>query len=222
MTTTSSVSSNSSSAVNDALKNGSASATDLQNNFLKMLVTQMNNQDPLNPLDNSQLTSQLAQISTVSGLQTMNQTLTQLLTQTAASRAMDSANLIGKTVMVPGSAVSVSSGVPGKIGVDVPSTADSVTVQVLDKAGNVVRTIDMKGQTAGVHDVAWDGKNDQGAVVPDGDYSFKVAATANGKDVSPIALVYGKVQAISGDSSGVLVDLGNGQTANVDDVRRIS
>jgi flagellar basal-body rod modification protein FlgD len=58
--------------------------------------------------------------------------------------------------------------------------------------------------------------------VADGDYSFKVAATANGKDVTPVALVYGKVQAISGDSSGVLVDLGNGQTANVDDVRRIS
>ncbi|ELA01231.1 flagellar hook assembly protein FlgD [Cupriavidus metallidurans] len=222
MTTTSNVGSSTTSAVNQALQNGSASAADLQNQFLTMLVTQMNNQDPLNPLDNSQLTSQLAQISTVSGLQTMNTTLTQLLQQTAASRAMDSASLIGKTVMVPGSAVSVSGGVPGQIGVDIPSTADSVTVQVLDASGNVVRTIDMKGQTAGVKDVAWDGKNDQGNAVADGDYSFKVAATANGKDVLPVALVYGKVQAISGDSSGVLVDLGNGQTASVDDVRRIS
>ena len=222
MTATSNVGSSTTSAVNQALQNGSASAADLQNQFLTMLVTQMNNQDPLNPLDNSQLTSQLAQISTVSGLQTMNTTLTQLLQQTAASRAMDSASLIGKTVMVPGSAVSVSGGVPGQIGVDIPSTADSVTVQVLDASGNVVRTIDMKGQTAGVKDVAWDGKNDQGNAVADGDYSFKVAATANGKDVLPVALVYGKVQAISGDSSGVLVDLGNGQTASVDDVRRIS
>lgn len=222
MTTTSNVGSSTTSAVNQALQNGSASAADLKNQFLTMLVTQMNNQDPLNPLDNSQLTSQLAQISTVSGLQTMNTTLTQLLQQTAASRAMDSASLIGKTVMVPGSAVSVSGGVPGQIGVDIPSTADSVTVQVLDASGNVVRTIDMKGQTAGVKDVAWDGKNDQGNAVADGDYSFKVAATANGKDVLPVALVYGKVQAISGDSSGVLVDLGNGQTASVDDVRRIS
>ena len=222
MTTTSNVGSSTTSAVNQALQNGSASAADLQNQFLTMLVTQMNNQDPLNPLDNSQLTSQLAQISTVSGLQTMNTTLTQLLQQTAASRAMDSASLIGKTVMVPGSAVSVSGGVPGQIGVDIPSTADSVTVQVLDASGNVVRTIDMKGQTAGVKDVAWDGKNDQGNAVADGDYSFKVAATANGKDVLPVALVYGKVQAISGDSSGVLVDLGNVQTASVDDVRRIS
>ena len=152
----------------------------------------------------------------------MNGTLTQLLNQTAASRAMDSASLIGKTVMVPGSAVSVAGGVAGKIGVDIPSTADSVTVQVLDKSGNVVRNIDMKGQTAGVHDVAWDGTNDQGAAVADGDYTFKVTATAGGKDVTPIALVYGKVQAISGDSTGVLVDLGDGQTANVDDVRRIS
>jgi flagellar basal-body rod modification protein FlgD len=222
MTTTSSVGNSSTSAVNQALQGGSASAADLQNQFLTMLVTQMNNQDPLNPMDNSQLTSQLAQISTVSGLQTMNTTMNQLLQQTAASRAMDSASLIGKTVMVPGAAVSVTGGVPGNIGVDIPATADNVTVQVLDASGNVVRNIDMKGQTAGVKDIAWDGTNDLGNAVADGNYSFKVTATANGKDVKPVALVYGKVTSISGDSTGVLVNLGNGQSANVDDVRRIS
>jgi flagellar basal-body rod modification protein FlgD len=220
MTTTSSVGSTTQ-GINDALKSGSSSAADLQNNFLKMLVTQLNNQDPLKPLDNSQLTSQLAQISTVSGMQTMNATLTQLLNQTSASRAMDSAALIGRTVMVPGKQVSVEGGMPGKIGLDLPSTADSVTVDVLDKSGNVVRTLDMKGQTAGVHDIAWDGKNDAGVAVADGDYTFKVSATANGTSVQPVALVYGKVQSISGDSTGVLVDLGGGQAANVDDVRRI-
>ncbi|QET05423.1 MULTISPECIES: flagellar hook assembly protein FlgD [Cupriavidus] len=221
MTSTSSVS-NDNSALNSALAGGSASASDIQNNFLKMLVTQLNNQDPLNPMDNSQLTSQLAQISTVSGLQNVNSTLNALLSQTAASRAMDSANLIGRTVLVPGSAVSVDAGVPGKIAMDIPSTADAVQVQVLDANGNVVRTIDMKGQTAGVHDIAWDGKNDQGGAVPDGDYKFKVTATAAGKDVGPVALVTGKVQGISGDSTGVLVNLEDGTTANVDDVRRIS
>ena len=222
MTTTSSVNSTSStSGINDALKSGSASAADLQNNFLTMLVTQMNNQDPLNPMDNSQLTSQLAQISTVSSMQTMNSTLNQLLSQVSASRAMDSASLIGRTVMVPGSQVTVKDGVPGQIGVDLPSTADAVTVSVLDQSGNVVRTIDMKGQTPGVHDITWDGKNDAGTALADGDYTFKVNATANGTSVQPVALVYGKVQSISGDSTGVLVDVGNGQTAGVDDVRRI-
>ncbi|MGO4332805.1 flagellar hook assembly protein FlgD [Cupriavidus sp. 2TAF22] len=220
MTSTSSVDT-SSQGINNALQSGSASAADLQNNFLTMLVTQMNNQDPLNPMDNSQLTSQLAQISQVSGMQTMNSTLQALLSQVSASRAMDSASLIGHTVMVPGSSTSVTGGVPDKIGVDLPSTADAVTVNVLDKDGNVVRTIDMKGQVAGVHDIPWDGKNDAGAALPDGDYSFKVTATASGKDVTPVALVYGKVGSISGDSSGVLVDIGNGRTASVDDVRRI-
>ncbi|MFX6040532.1 flagellar hook capping FlgD N-terminal domain-containing protein, partial [Acinetobacter baumannii] len=78
------------------LADSASSAADLQNNFLKMLVTQMNNQDPLKPMDNAQLTSQLAQISTVSGMQTMNATLAQLLSQVSASRAMDSAALIGR------------------------------------------------------------------------------------------------------------------------------
>ncbi|TXI87856.1 MULTISPECIES: flagellar hook assembly protein FlgD [unclassified Cupriavidus] len=211
-----------SSAINDALKGGSASAAEIQSNFLTMLVTQMNNQDPLNPMDNSQLTSQIAQISTVSGLQNVNETLNALLAQTSASRAMDSANLIGRTVMVPGSKASMEAGVPSKIGVDLPSTADSVQVQILDKSGNVVRTIDMKGQMAGVHDVAWDGKDDKGVPLADGEYAVKVTATADGKDVSPTALVYGKVQGISGDSTGVLVNLEDGTTANVNDVRRIS
>jgi len=222
MTTTTSVSNNSgASGINAALASGSASAADLQNNFLTMLVTQMNNQDPLNPMDNSQLTSQLAQISTVSSMQTMNSTLQQLLGQVSASRAMNSATLIGHTVMVPGSQVSVTDGAASQFGVDIPSTADAVTVSVLDQNGNVVRTIDMKGQTAGVHDIAWDGKNDAGTAVPDGAYTFKANATANGTSVQPVALVYGKVHSVSGDSSGVLVDLGNGQTAGVDDVRRI-
>lgn len=219
MTTTSSVG-NSSSATSQ-LAASAASATELQNNFLTMLVTQMTNQDPLKPMDNSQLTSQLAQISTVSGLQTMNTTLEQLLTQVSASRAMDSAALIGHTVMVPGTSVSVTDGVVSKFGVDLPATADAVTVDVLDKDGNVVRTLDLKGQTGGVHDIAWDGKNNDGVVVANGDYSFRVNATADGKSVQPVALVYGKVQAISGDSRGVIVDLGDGQTAAVDDVRRI-
>ncbi|MGO4154639.1 flagellar hook assembly protein FlgD [Cupriavidus sp. YAF13] len=222
MTTTSSTSSSTSAAgIANTLQSGSASAADLQNSFLTMLVTQMNNQDPLNPMDNSQLTSQLAQISQVSGMQTLNTTLNSLLSQVSASRAMDSAALIGHTVMVPGNATTVASGVPGQIGVDLPATADAVTVSVLDKDGNVVRTIDMKGQTAGVHDIAWDGKNDAGVAVADGDYSFKVAATANGKSVAPVALVYGKVNSISGDSTGVLVDIGGGRTAPVDGVRRI-
>lgn len=220
MTTTSSV--NGSNSVNDALAGGSSSAANLNETFLKMLVTQMTNQDPTNPMDNAQLTSQLAQISTVSGLENMNSTLSTLLGQVSASRAMDSADLIGKKVLVPGSEVSVTDGKPASIGVDIPSTADSVVVTVLDKDGNVVRTIDMKGQTAGVKDIAWDGKNDAGTAVADGKYTFKVAAMADGNSVQPVALIYGVVQSISGNSQGVQLDLDNGNNANLDDIRRIS
>ncbi|MDF3834360.1 flagellar hook assembly protein FlgD [Cupriavidus basilensis] len=222
MTSTSNVNGSKSAAdIASTLQGSSASASDLQNNFLTMLVTQMNNQDPLNPMDNSQLTSQLAQISQVSAMQTMNTTLTSLLSQVSAGRAMGSASLIGRTVMVPGSSVSVASGTATKIGVDLPSAADSVTVSVLDSSGKTVRTINLNGKSAGVQDVVWDGKNDAGSTVADGTYSFKVAATANGTDVKPVALVYGAVQSISGDSTGVLVGLANGTTANVNDVRRI-
>jgi len=208
--------------INAALQGSTANAADLQKNFLTMLVTQMNNQDPLNPMDNAQLTSQLAQISTVSGLQTMNATLSQLLDQVSASRAMDSAALIGHTVMVPGAQVSVRDGVAGGFGVDLPSTAEGLTVEILDAQGNVVRSMEAPGRSAGVHDLAWDGKDGNGNAVPDGDYAFRVTATANGQVLKSTALTYGKVQAVSGDANGVLLDIGNGNRANVDDVRRIS
>ncbi|MBY4898453.1 flagellar hook assembly protein FlgD [Cupriavidus sp. AU9028] len=220
MTTTSGVNSNSN-AAGASLLSSASSSSDIQNNFLKMLVTQMKNQDPLKPMDNAQLTSQLAQISTVSSMEIMNATMTQLLAQVSASRAMDSAALIGRTVMVPGNGVEVVEGKASQFGIDLPSTADAVTVEVLDEKGNVVRSIDMKGRTAGVHDVAWDGKNDAGGAVPDGEYTFRVVATADGKAINGASLIYGKVQAISGDANGVLVDLGEGRTALVDDVRRI-
>ena len=211
----------SSQSLADQLKSNSSSASDLQGNFLKMLVTQMNNQDPLNPMENSELTSQLAQISTVSGMETLNATMMQLLAQTSASRAMDSAALIGRTVVVPGSDVTVKDGVASKIGIDLPKTADAVTVDVLDADGKVVRTIDLKGQVAGVHDVEWDGKDNAGAVVANGNYTFKVNATADGTSVQPVALVYGKVESISGDATGVLVNLAGGTKSNVDEVRKI-
>ncbi len=226
MTTTSNVSgtgsSTTSSSVNQALSSSSASASDLQSQFLTMLVTQMNNQDPLNPMDNSQLTSQLAQISTVSSLQTMNTTLNQLLSQNSASQAMNSASLIGRSVEVPGSQISVAGGTPSKFGVDLPTAADTASVTIKDSGGNVVRTLTLSNKAAGVQDVSWDGKDNNGNTVADGNYTFSVSATAKGNSVSPVALNYATVQSITGDSSGVLVGLTNGQSANVNDIRRIS
>ena len=81
---------------------GKASSADGEQRFLRLLVTQLGNQDPLNPLDNAQLTSQLAQMSTVSGIEKLNAAFSSLVSQSAASQVLQSASLIGRSVLAPG------------------------------------------------------------------------------------------------------------------------
>src|SRR5512146_3106311 len=106
-------------------------ATDPQDRFLTLLVAQLKNQDPLNPLDNSQMTSQLAQISTVDGITKLNETVKTLLAQFSDVQSLQAASLVNHGVMVPGSGLQLSNG--GAVGaVDLASAADEVTVTIKD------------------------------------------------------------------------------------------
>ncbi len=186
------------SATSTALANAGAATTKLmdetQDRFLTLLVTQLQNQDPLNPMDNAQVTSQMAQLSTVNGITQLNNTLLALSGQMDVSQSMQAASLIGKDVLVPGTKISVGTSPDGitkstPFGVDVISGAANVTVNVLDSSGKVVRKIDLGAQEVGVISVEWDGKNDMGAAVTDGAYTVSVVATdANGAAVSADAL----------------------------------
>lgn len=118
-----------------AITNGS----DLQNTFMKLLVAQLKNQDPLNPMDNSQMTSQLAQINTVNGIQQLNTTMSSMLTQNATTQA---SSMIGRSVQVPTNNLTLASGA-ANFGVSVPNGADDVVVTITNAAGVAVRTVDL-------------------------------------------------------------------------------
>ena len=109
-----------------AKKTATSNAADAENKFLTLLMTQIKNQDPLNPLDNAQVTSQLAQLNTVSGIEKLNTTLTQLLSGYNESQAMQAAGIIGKNVMVAGNALPLASG-QAIGGASLDGTADAVT-----------------------------------------------------------------------------------------------
>jgi flagellar basal-body rod modification protein FlgD len=155
------------------------SAADSEQRFLKLLVTQLNNQDPLNPLDNAQLTSQLAQMSTVSGIEKLNGAVQSLL---------QSAALIGRTVLVPGKEVAVKDGVSEKFGIDLAGAADAVTVSVKNAAGATVRTFDLGALPPGVKMIDWDGKTSTGTAAPDGAYTLSITAKAGKDDVPSLGL----------------------------------
>lgn len=222
MTTVTSPNSSTGVAVSNANANTNAFAADTQDRFLTLLVTQLKNQDPLNPLDNAQVTSQLAQLSTVNGITQLNNTLLALSGQLDITQSLQATSLIGKEVLVPGDKISVGNGVATPLGVDVVSPAANVTVSVVDNAGVAVRKIDLGAQPVGVASVAWDGKNDLGETVPDGAYRLVVAAKdAEGAAITAGGLTWGKVGSVAYAADGMKLDLGLAGAFGLYDIRKV-
>lgn len=203
---------------------GSASATtteDIQNRFLTLLVAQLENQDPLNPLDNTEITSQLAQMSTVQGIEQLNTQLTSLVDSLAQTQAVQASSLIGNTVLVPGSNLTLSEG-EAYGGVTLASAADQVTVSILDSTGKVVQTQTLGANEAGNVLFSWDGATSSGEQAPDGSYTFKVAASNGASSVTAEALQLGTVSALTRTTSGSFrLDLGSLGMYDFSDVQQI-
>ncbi len=184
-----------------------------QDKFLTMLVAQLGNQDPLNPMDNAQLTSQMAQINTVSGIQQLNQTMSSMATQFGSLQALQGVSLIGRTALVEGSTPVVEEEVAYG-GFDLAASADSVRVDVLGKAGQVLGTVSLGAQTSGQQFF----QVPMAGVDPAQVGSFSVTATAAGKPVSAKTISLTPIAAV-GMSNGALKLTGsNGQSFGYDQV----
>src|SRR5690348_5386143 len=141
-----------------------------QDRFLKLLVAQMKNQDPLNPLDNAEVTSQLAQLSTVNGIEKLNATIQGMVGMFTAGQSLQAATMIGKNVLVPGTTMQLVQG-NGLFGIDMAEAADQVKVTIQDASGAAIQVIDLGEQAAGPLSLAWDGKTSDGTQAADGVYS---------------------------------------------------
>ncbi|MGZ3159050.1 MAG: flagellar hook assembly protein FlgD [Burkholderiaceae bacterium] len=206
--------------------NGSTTSTatsstdDAQNRFMTLLVTQMKNQDPLNPMDNAQITSQLAQLSTVTGIDKLNTTVQSLMTSFQSNQSIQAAGMIGHGVLTAGSTMELSNGV-GVMGVELTGPADSVKIAIKDGAGNVIRNISLDAQEAGVVPVQWDGTTDTGAAAADGQYTFSVQAVQGGQSTTANALAYGQVASVSTNSKGVSLNVPGIGAVSLTDIRQI-
>lgn len=187
--TTTNTGTGSSTNVNSAL-----SSTMTQADFLKLMTAQLQAQDPTNPVDNSQFVSQMAQFSQLSSTQQLDtdlQTLSSnVSTAMQTSQVLSSSNLVNRQVVVPSSSATYdgTDAVKGAVNVTAPG---SVTVQVLDSSGNVVRNISMGSQSAGLQQFSWDGKDDNGNAVAAGTYSLKAASGAASLDTYVAGTVTG-------------------------------
>lgn len=198
----------------------SGTAADAQDRFLKLLVTQMQNQDPLNPMDNAEVTTQLAQLNTVTGIEQLNKTLSQLAASSAAQQSLQAASLVGREVLVAGSTIDYR-GAPVRFGLDLAAAADSVTISITDAQGNPVETVQAGAQPAGMTTFQWDGLDASGNALPSGKYMVSASARAGGAAVGATPLAEAAVQSVgTGTDGSVQLQLSNGSAAGVADVKR--
>jgi len=199
-----------------------------QDKFMKLLVTQLQNQDPLNPMDNAAMTSQLAQLSTVTGINKVNTTLEALRTDIASTQSSTAINLIGKGILVEGKGIELNSSTDadGKttsssvFGIDLPSDAHSVSIAIQDSTGKTVRTMSMSNAEAGTYPITWDGTTDAKTTAAAGSYTFTVSASNAGSTVTATPLQLAAVASVSTGSGGVKLNTSLGHFA-MSDVKEV-
>lgn len=185
-TNTSASASNSSADVYAALnvtRDKSSNMADIQNRFLTLLTAQLKNQDPTSPMDSAQMTSQLAQISTVDGIERLNKTMQSLLSDSQSAQNLQAASLVGRGVLVPGSSMTYANGAGG-FGFDLSEPADEVVATIKDANGLTMRTLHLGSADSGIQVVPWDGKTDGGEQVADGNYRVSISAKRGSETVA--------------------------------------
>lgn len=193
---------------------------DPQDRFLKLLVTQMKNQDPLNPMDNAQVTSQMAQLSTVSGIDKLNASVTAMSASFQTSQNLQAATMIGHGVIAPGSSIELANG-KSIYGIELPQNADKVEISIKDASGLVVRTINAGTMPSGVNTLTWDGKTDSGADAGNGVYQFEVSASLGETKLDATSLSFGMVSSVSSNTQGTKLNVANIGDIAMADVRQI-
>lgn len=167
------------------------------NTFYNLLVTQLTNQDPLNPMTNTDLSAQLAQFSTASGVQAMQQSLAALTTQLAQTQTLQAASLVGRNVVFDNNTLSLGASGGSAGGFTLAGSAQNVVVQISNHAGQVVDSMNLGSLPAGVQSFSWDGTDSSGAPQAAGNYNFSVQATdASGASVGATPFGSGKVVSV--------------------------
>jgi flagellar basal-body rod modification protein FlgD len=210
-------------AASSAAKTGASTvgnvsdAAGSQDRFLKLLVTQLQNQDPLAPMDNAQLTSQIAQINTVSGIATLNTSVQQLSSQFLQLQSLQGAALVGKDVIVPGNKLDIADGV-GQGGFELATAADAVKVEVLSPSGRVLDTLNLGAQSSGMHSFDWA----IGGTDPAAKLTFRVTASSGSTPLSSTALMRDRVDAVSTSGDALMLQLQNSGTVAYSAVKAIN
>jgi len=177
--------------------------------FLKLLIVQLQNQDPLNPMDNQQFVAQLATFNSLDQLMSINEKLKSNQDNQALESNINATALIGRDVLTVGNKINLTETGNASLGYSLLSDASRVVINVTDASGNLVRVLELGAQTADQHSAIWDGKDQAGHKASPGAYSFEVNAFDHlGKKVFATPLSQGRVTAVNMTGSGPLLEVG--------------
>jgi flagellar basal-body rod modification protein FlgD len=177
----------------------SKNAADTQDRFLKLLVAQMQNQDPMNPMDNAQVTSQMAQIQTVSGIATLDKSIQSLSSQFSQMQTLQGVSLVGRDVSIEGNTMVIANNV-GQGAYELRGPADKVKLEVLSPAGAVLDTRELGAQGTGLHQFDWSAEKSKGYT----QVKFRITATSGTAPVGTTLYSTDKVASVSTSSTGKL------------------
>ena len=204
----------SSSSTSGTINGGVSRLADNEQTFLKLLTVQLKNQDPMSPMDTNAFTAQITQMTGVEQQIVSNKLLTQLLSQNQSGLAYSALSMIGKNVTAAGTDRPLTNG-QATWKINLASNASAATVQVVDSAGKVVWSGKPTSTTAGMQSFTWNGKDNNGAQLPDGGtYTLKVAAAdAKGKAITASTYIMGVVDGIQQVNGQTVLTLGKQQVS---------
>ena len=193
-----------------------------EDQFMMLLTEQLKDQDPTQPVDNSQMIAQLAQFSELDAVQGLSSKMDTMVAATNSESQLAMTQLVGKSAVFNGNKLGLTAGTPSTFAVTLAgSTADTVAV-IADANGNVVRTLHLGALPAGTTNASWDGLNDAGAALPSGQYLLSVSGTAqNGAAVQATANVTALITGVS-YANGTAQFLAGGRTLSLTDIASIS
>lgn len=194
-----------------------------QDDFLNLMITQLKNQDPTDPVKNEDFVAQLAQFSTVSGIESLTssfEALSQTLTQ---NQTLQAATLVGNNVLVPAQSVELDEGQGISGAVNLSSSATDVTLNVYGPTGELVHTQKIGTLSSGLQELSWDGLLDDGSAAPAGSYTLELTAQMDGATQSLDTMIDGQVQSVTTDSDGggLVLNVQGIGSINFSDVYRI-
>jgi len=199
-----------------------STAQEIQNNFMKMLVTQMQNQNPLNPMDNAQFASQLAQMSQLQGIESMRASIDSFVKQVSSSRLLDQSALVGREVLAAGPLVNWTGDSPVNFAVNADAGLSNALIRIKTADGRIVDEIALGGVGSDIQALSWDGVDAAGKTVAPGTYRVTVEGlTFDGKTAAGNVLTGGTVLSVQRSSNGVEVRLNDGRIVNDTQIMQI-